>query len=335
MSFGPAEFDAVAAEMMAILPETIVQVDEQGRVSWVNHPESQVFRKRAERDVLLVDLVMPEAVDTVTALLRTANLGDDVLAEYRLDVDLYRVTARRLTSEPSTMLTFRNITAIRRAGQTIVDLVRDRSAFLEAVSNELKSPLAAVIGYATLLSDREALIDDSSRTEIARGMTDQAWDLAGIIEDLLTIASGELGELHLAKVQVDLSGNAAQVVESMGAMGESVEIVEGSPVYGVGDPGRFRQVVRNLVSNALRHGAEPVTITIGQDGDRAFLAVEDCGDGLSQELTRIVGESRASVPGTLGVGLWICQELTQLMGGSLSYQRVDGRTVFVASIPLL
>ena len=335
MGFGADQFDPIAGEMMAALPETIVQVDDRGRVVWANHPDSHVFKERAARDVPLVDLLMPEAIETVAGLLRTAHTEDEVLAEYRFDVDLYRVTARRLSSEPSTMLTFRNITAIRSAGQTIVDLVRDRSAFLEAVSNELRSPLAAVIGYATLLSDRESLVDDATRTQIVRGMTDQAWDLAGIIEDLLTIASGELGELHLAKVRVDLGGNAAQVVESMGVLGESVEIVEGSAVHGVGDPARFRQVVRNLLSNAVRHGSAPITIWIGQDADQAFLAVEDGGDGLSQELAEIVGQPRPSTPSTMGVGLWICHELTQLMGGDLSYERVDDRTVFVVSIPVL
>jgi signal transduction histidine kinase len=328
-----------ADEVLAGLPETIVQVDHELRIAHVNRPESPVFRSKASSGDLLRDVLDPEATEVVVGMIHNAQRTGGALAEYRSASDLYRVTARPLTSAPMTLLVFKNITGIRSAGQTIVELVRDRSTFLAAVSHELRSPLTAVVGYANLLSDTNSTLDEATRSEMVRDMTDQAWDLAGIVEDLLTVASAELGELQMAKVQVNLGANVAQVLESMGTRASSIVVHENADVYGVGDPARYRQIVRNLLSNALRHGGEPVIVQVISEGDEALLLVKDRGAGISDELAeRMLQQSatgRASNPGTLGLGLWISHELTRLMGGTLSYDRYDGETVFKAAIPLL
>lgn len=328
-----------ANEILATLPETIVQVDHDWAIAHVNRPESPVFLKKANKGDRLDDVIVPEAAEVVIGLIDNAQMTGGALAEYHSGADLYRVTARPLSSAPVTLLVFKNITGIRSAGQTIVDLVRDRSMFLAAVSQELHTPLAAVVGYANLLADSDSALDDDTRAAMVRHMTDQAWDLAGIVEDLLTVANAELGELHLAKVQVNVGANVAQVLESMGVRGDTIEVVESSDVYGVGDPARYRQVVRNLLSNALRHGREPVSVEITQDGNEAVLMVRDSGDGVSEELSQRIreqtGAGHAASPGSLGLGLWICHELTRLMGGGLSYGRVNSETVFKAAIPLM
>jgi signal transduction histidine kinase len=328
-----------ADEVLAALPETIVQVDHELRIVHVNRPESPVFRSKAAVGELLSEVIDSEAIEVVVGMIDNAHLTGGALAEYRSGSDLYRVTARPLTSAPLTLLIFKNITGIRSAGQTIVELVRDRSTFLAAVSHELRTPLTAVVGYANLLSDTNSTLDETTRSEMVRDMTDQAWDLAGIVEDLLTVASAELGELQMAKVQVNLGANVAQVLESMGARAGAIVVQEDADVFGVGDPARYRQVVRNLLSNALRHGGAPVIVEVGVEGDEAVLVVKDRGTGITEELAeRMIEQSatgRASTPGTLGLGLWISHELTRLMGGSLSYDRSQGETAFKAAIPLL
>ena len=328
-----------ANEILATLPETIVQVDHDWAIAHVNRPESPVFVRKAVVGDRLDEVISPEASETVIGLIDNAQITGGALAEYHSGSDLYRVTARPLSSAPLTLLVFKNITGIRSAGQTIVDLVRDRSTFLAAVSNELHTPLSAVVGYANLLSNTDSALDDDTRSAMVRDMTDQAWDLAGIVEDLLTVAHAELGELHMAKVQVHLGANVAQVLESMGQRGSRVTVVDTGGVYGTGDPARYRQVVRNLLSNALRHGREPVTVEIAQDVGEALLMVRDAGEGLSEELARLVTAQStsdySSSPGSLGLGLWICHELTRLMGGSLDYERVNDETVFKAAIPMI
>ena len=334
-----SQMTPAANEILATLPETIVQVDHDGAITHVNRPESPVFARKAAEGDRLDEVISPEASETVIGLIDNAQITGGALAEYRSGSDLYRVTARPLTSAPLTLLVFKNITGIRSAGQTIVDLVRDRSTFLAAVSHELHTPLSAVVGYANLLANADSALDDEARSAMVRDMTDQAWDLAGIVEDLLTVANAELGELHMAKVQVDLGANVAQVVESMGARAAGVTVIESADVFGTGDPARYRQVIRNLISNALRHGREPVTVEVANDIGEALLMVKDAGDGVSEELAQLIARQSspvyASSPGSLGLGLWICHELTRLMGGGLTYDRVDGETRFKAAIPLL
>ncbi|MGD2100789.1 MAG: HAMP domain-containing sensor histidine kinase [Acidimicrobiia bacterium] len=333
-----SQIATVAKEVLANLPETIVQVDDQRRIAHVNRPESPVFSRRVEVGDGIADVVVPEATEAIIGMITNAEQTGGALAEYRSDGDLYRVTAKPLASAPVTLLIFKNITGIRSAGQTIVDLVRDRSSFIAAVSHELRTPLTAVVGYANLLAD-DSELDDETRAAMVRHMADQAWDLAGIVEDLLTVASAELGELHMASVGVNVSANVAQVIESMGWRGEPVDVVVqgGKNVVGVGDPARYRQVVRNLLSNALRHGAEPVSTVITEEDGEAVLLVKDNGDGISHEIEELIGSDagngKSPPPGQLGLGLWISQEMTRLMGGNLRYERADGETVFRVAIP--
>lgn len=325
-------------EVLSSLPETIVQVDSDHVIVHVNRPDSAVFRARALAGARLDDVIVPEARESLAGLIYNAQLTGGALAEFRTGNDLFRVTAKPLSGDHLALLVFKNITSIRSAGQTIVELVRDRSNFLAAVSHELRTPLTAVVGYANLLAESTADLEEDVRSEMVRGMTDQAWDLAGIIEDLLTVASAELGELHVAKVGVSLGANVAQVLESMGRRGTAVHVEQRSPVTGVGDPARFRQVTRNLLSNALKHGGEPIRVIISEEGGEASLQIRDQGEGISRELEELINQQAAqgrnSTPGTIGLGLWICQELTRLMGGSLTYRRVDGETSFKVAIPM-
>ena len=337
--FSDDHLESSYEETFAALPETILHVDGEQTIARVNRPDSPIFTRKAGPGDRLGTVLDEEASRLVFDMITNAEITGGALAEYRSGSDLYRVTAKPLTSSPLTLLVFKNITGIRSAGQTIVDLVRDRSSFLAAVSHELRTPLTAVVGYANLLSDSESMLDDNSRAELVRDMTDQAWDLAGIVEDLLTVANVELGELNIAKVQVDLGANVAQVIESMGDRAEGVAVFEGKAVYGIGDPARYRQIVRNLLSNALRHGSGPISVDVGDEGEMAVLTVRDRGSGISDDLAdliaRQVTEAHSPTPGTVGLGLWISQELTRLMGGGLSYERNDGETVFKAAIPLL
>lgn len=334
-----AGLEASFPEVLAALPETILLVDAELRIVQVNRPESPIFTRRAGPDDLLTDVLDAGARQLIFDMIKNAEITGGAVAEHKSGSDLYRVTAKPLSSATLTLLVFKNITGIRSAGQTIVDLVRDRSSFLAAVSHELRTPLSAVVGYANLLADSASMLDDRAREELVRDMTDQAWDLAGIVEDLLTVANAELGELNIAKVQVNVGANVAQVIESMGARADSIDVREERTVNGLGDPARYRQIVRNLLSNALRHGSGPISVEISSENDQAVLMVMDHGEGISDELADLIEsrtvDSATSTPGSVGLGLWISQELTQLMGGGLSYARIERVTTFKATIPLL
>ena len=196
-----------------------------------------------------------------------------------------------------------------------------------------------MISYADLLSQPAPALDDRARAALVRDMTDQAWDLAGIVEDLLTVAHTEIGDLKVVKVPVNLTANTAQIIESMGNRGSRVMVTGDRSITGVGDPARFRQIVRNLLVNALTHGSEPITIDVSVSETYTVLAVKDRGPGVpahleAEILSRSVENDDPSDPHRTGIGLWISRELPHLMGGHITYQRQAGLTVFQVAIPL-
>jgi signal transduction histidine kinase len=332
------ELSPVAREVLVAVPDTIVIVDQMLRVRMVNRPRSSVFRRAAGEGDHLQDLLDEEAAIVIKALIHNAQITGAATAEHHTGGELFRVTARPMSTTSATLLTFQNITGIRDAGQSLVNLIRFRSNFLASLSHELRTPLTAVIGYADMLSDPDPDLDDAARQTMVRDMTDQAWNLAATVEDLLAVARAELGDLMVASVSVNIAANVAQVLESMGERGEHVSVVGDTGISGIGDPAKFRQVMRNLVSNALAHGAEPLRVEIDASAANAIARVVDAGLGLPDELTEsafnqyTIGEG-GGTPGGIGIGLWICRELTSLMGGYLEYRREDDETVFEVAIP--
>ena len=102
----------------------------------------------------------------------------------------------------------------------------------------------------------------------------------------------------------------------------------------LGDPGRIRQILRNLITNALRYGGEHVTIETTA-GPLSSVVVRDDGDGIPLEQREEifapyhrVGGRGDTVLGSLGLGLTISRQLARLMGGDLTYQYIDGHSVF-------
>jgi two-component system OmpR family sensor kinase len=168
----------------------------------------------------------------------------------------------------------------------------------------------------------------------------QGRDLADIVEDLLTRAQSESNTLQVAAVPVDLAAQVAQVLEGW-SPGDRSRIAFSSPgpVRAVGDPARVRQVVRNLISNALRYGRDRVAVEAGIEGETAWVTVTDDGPGVPPEERERIFDPyhRAAdarrVAGGIGLGLAISRHLAVLMGGSLTCRRDEGGTVFELTIP--
>jgi signal transduction histidine kinase len=103
---------------------------------------------------------------------------------------------------------------------------------------------------------------------------------------------------------------------------------------------RLRQVLRNLLSNALKHGEPPIALTGRVERNRYVLAVTDCGPGVPPELEarlfqRFIHQGRDPLlTGSVGLGLSIARLLVRRMGGNLAYRRSDGLTTFLVELPL-
>lgn len=225
------------------------------------------------------------------------------------------------------------------------ELARAKDQFLASVSHELRTPLTGVLGFAELLrdSDEVDLTDEDRRTMIAN-VAEEATDLAAIIDDLLVAARSELDLLAITRVPVSFRAQTAQIVETaQDSMRDRIEIVaEPEVTYtAIGDPGRVRQIIRNLITNAGRYGGERVQIRFDSDGSSVSLEVADNGAGIPpQEWEQIfepyyrAHQSNGTQPAALGIGLSVARHLARLMDGDLAYSREAGWSVFRLTLPV-
>lgn len=238
------------------------------------------------------------------------------------------------------VVTIEDATKERNEQRRLQHLVEEKNEFLAAVSHEIRTPLTGVLGFTEILMDSSESMSASERTEILASIAHQAREVSNIVEDLLIAARSESGDLAVTKEPVDLAAEVKQVLDNGGShtRGITVEPADDS-VMGLGDPGRVRQVVRNLLTNAERYGGPDVRISLGSSGDRVSVVVSDDGAGVAPDrLDSLFSAKRrsvtaAAVSGSTGLGLSICRKLAGLMGGDLTYARIDGRTCFTLSLP--
>lgn len=221
-----------------------------------------------------------------------------------------------------------------RARRDLESALRLKNRFIATVSHELRTPLAGVVGFLDLAMTSPEL-DDTERRELLSLAAGQADEMAAIIEDLLTAAKAEVTELTVTVQPIDLSAEILAVVRGHS---ERVEVLA-EPLYGRvwADPARLRQVLRNLIKNAFRHGAAPVTIRAMATPGGAEIHVMDHGPGVPLESRHDLFRpfhpltNSETQPGSLGLGLWISHRLMRLMGGDLTY-RDDPQPTFVVSL---
>jgi signal transduction histidine kinase len=213
--------------------------------------------------------------------------------------------------------------------------LRSKDELVASISHELRTPLTAVVGFAQILDENNDL-DAEERAEMVRSIVEQGLDVTNIVEDLLTVAKAESGTLTVVRVPVDLRAQAAQVVETLRREDASKVDLEGPSHRVMADPGRVRQIVRNLVSNALRYGGDEILVRIS--GTSPKIWVLDNGTGIPEEDRERIFESyqRAhdtpGLAGSIGLGLAISKKLARLMEGDLTYTHERGMSVFELSL---
>lgn len=159
-----------------------------------------------------------------------------------------------------------------------------------------------------------------------------------MVEDLLTAARLEAGALSFEPQDVDLAEEVRTAVAPYLRTGAAITTL--CPHLMVrADPLRLRQVIRNLVSNAVKHGGPTVWVEAQRRQDQVVVRVVDDGEGVSPEVEgrlfeRFVHDGRrALLAGSVGLGLAVARELVESMGGRLTYTREGGRTVFACHLP--
>ena len=239
------------------------------------------------------------------------------------------------------------IETVRRAQAQAESANEAKTNFLANMSHELRTPLNAVIGFAQVMRHEYLGPLGSARyREYAAGIEESGQHLLGLIEDILDVSRIESGELSLHEERVEV----AELMDSVGRLVRPradnakvmlyVEPVAELPALR-GDPRRLRQVLLNLVANAVKFtpagGRVELRAERGEDGSLA-LVVSDTGIGIKPEdlerLLTLFGRAQAAYARShdgAGLGLPIARSLTELHGGTLSVasQPDHGTTVRV------
>jgi PAS domain S-box-containing protein len=217
---------------------------------------------------------------------------------------------------------------------------RLKSDFVATVSHELRTPLASVYGAAMTLQREDIEHNSEIADQLVSIISTESQRLTNIISDVLMASRIDSGQLEIRSEPFDFVDVVSEVVVSTRARLETnAEIV---PVFACetarieGDPDRVRQVVINLVENAIKYSPEGGRIEVGvqqSDDERSIeFWVRDEGIGIPvsehihifEKFYRLDPNQRRGVGGT-GLGLYICRELVQRMGGRIVVESVEGR----------
>lgn len=234
------------------------------------------------------------------------------------------------------------------ANMKLREMDRLKSEFLANMSHELRTPLTAIIGFSELLIDRVMGDLSDEQAGCVENVLTSGQHLLKLINDILDLSKIEAGkmELHLETFQLDtiidfVKKTVSPLVEKKG-QALKVEISKGIPdIYA--DPGKIRQLLLNLVGNAVKFTPEGGTITVGAGfKDNCFaLSVTDTGIGIKpedrdrifQEFQQAEGSTSREFGGT-GLGLTLTKKLTEMHGGKIEVESEVGKgSKFTAYIP--
>jgi signal transduction histidine kinase len=301
------------------------------------HPEEVTLTQIGLRSRVAAPLLLGDRPIGMLAILRRKP---DAFDEDELE--LAALLGRLLASG------VQNIRAYESERATVAELRRLsalRADFVSLVSHELRSPMAAVIGAARTLEERWGELTADQRGAFLALIADETNRLATLIGDVLDTSRIEAGTFSYRFTEVDVAELVRATVAGFSLHQDEVTVAahaDGDVPSVRGDRERLRQVLRNLLENAVKYSraGESVEVRIWAENGRVLIAVQDTGPGIPVEQHALIFErfGRANVglgkPGT-GLGLFIARSIAEAHRGTLSVASVPGEgATFTLDLPL-
>ena len=227
---------------------------------------------------------------------------------------------------------------------------RAKSEFLSSMSHELRTPLNAVLGFAQLLRDYPDQPLTAEQAAHVEQILDGGQHLLGLVNEVLDLARIESGRLDLSVESVDLAQTVREslvLVQPLADERDIAIIVDADIASGtavMADPSRLKQVLLNVLSNAVKYNRDKGTVSLSAaatDSDMLRISISDTGPGIAAEshdevfrpFSRL-GAEASKVEGT-GIGLTISRQLIESMGGTLDFESTLGQgSTFWIEVPI-
>jgi len=220
-----------------------------------------------------------------------------------------------------------------------------KSTFLATMSHEIRTPLNGVLGMAQAMASDELSDRQRDRLSVVHGSGEA---LLAILNDVLDLSKIEAGKLELEQMEFELADVARGAYSAFTALANKKGLsfaldIEGARGRYLGDPTRLRQILYNLISNALKFTEQgEIRVAARRDGEILQISVADTGVGIAPEsLTKLFAKfdqldsSTTRRFGGTGLGLAICRELAQLMDGEIGVESELGLGAkFTVRVPL-
>ncbi|WP_296218997.1 hybrid sensor histidine kinase/response regulator [Pseudomonas sp. UBA2684] len=298
-----------------------------------------------ERDEIgiLVD-VTNQQLSSIATEIEQRREAEDRLTQYLSELENI-VSARTAELEATNARLIDSNHELEQARRIALEMAQARSAFLANMSHEIRTPLNGLLGMLALSLDGPLNSEQRQQLSIAH---DSGKVLVELLNDILDLSKFEAGQLELEKIPFDLGAlvedTANLLSQNAAASVELTCLVDPHlPAQLLGDPTRVRQIVSNLLSNALkftRFGR--VDIRVSPHSNGVLIAVRDTGIGIAEEAQARIfqpfaqaGAGIARQFGGTGLGLALTRRLCEAMHGQLSLQSREGfGSQFCAELPL-
>jgi PAS domain S-box-containing protein len=341
--------------LLESVPDLIFRLDAEGRfLDFQPAPEADLFVPPSAFLGKRIDEVLPPAVagPAQVALARVRETGAAHRFEYQLEVG-GRVRDFEARLSPmrggGSVSLVRDVTELKAneraliaATERAVTASSSKSQFLANVSHEIRTPLNGVIGVAQLLRTLELPPEAKEYVDVLEVAGES---LLGLVNEVLDLSKIEADKLELKNAPFDLAVLVTHSARgfSTDARHKGIELMVEIDAHAhgvvVGDAERVRQIVNNLVGNAMKFTQSGrVTVRLSRASSASSLVVSDTGPGVPRAFQEAIFEPFVQAPGSrqgTGLGLSIARRLCQLMGGRLTLECPEGGgSVFEATLPL-